>query len=625
VHPTGTFIPFTKAQIEQSIPARFEQQVRAYPHRLAIQTRGQAITYAALNRAANRVAHAILAMRGTGNEPVALLFEQSVQALVALLGVLKAGKFYVPLDPAYPQARLAYVLHDAQTSVVVTNTRHVASARTCAAATVQVLNCDELAPDLAETNPGLEIAPDAFAYLMYTSGSTGQPKGVVDTHRNVLHHIMRVTNDFHVCAEDRQTLLRSYSFNGAVRDIFSALLNGAGLYPLPLEEEGVAHLAEWLLQDEITIYRSVISVFRQFAATLTGEEQFPNLRLIHTGGELVSTKDVELYKQHFSRGCIFASGLGITEVGHVRGYFSDHDSQIPGSLVPAGYPVEDIEVLIHDDTGQEVGPNGVGEIVVRSRYLAAGYWRRPELTQAAFAPDPAGGEARLYRTGDLGRLWPDGCLEHLGRRDFQVKIRGYRVEVAEIEEALLALDGVQAAIVVAREDVPEDKRLVAYIVPAGLPGPTVSALRRALATQLTDYMIPATFVLLDSMPLTTTGKIDRHALPVPGRARPHLDVAFVPPSTPVEAILTRIWAEILGLDEVGVHDAFLDLGGNSLLAAQISARVLDTLYVEIPIRILLEAPTVAHMALVITQHLASTAAPTDLAHLLAEVEGRQRL
>jgi len=337
---------------------------------------------------------------------------------------------------------------------------------------------------------------DTLTWILYTSGSTGQPTGVVQNHRNVLHFMMNHTNGLHICSEDRLALLHSCSVNAANHDIFTALLNGASLHPLDIKEEGVADLANWLIGQEITYCHVVPTLFRHLVDTLTGAERFPKLRLIRLGAEPARARDVELYKQHFSRGCILVNRLGHSETGTLLWYFIDRETRIDGPTVPVGYGVEDNEILLLDEAGVEVGLNGIGEIAVRSRYLSPGYWRRPDLTRAAFQPDPEGGDERLYWTGDLGRMLPDGCLVHVGRKDSQVRIRGHRIELDEIEIALLDLDAINEAVVVAAEDRSGDQRLVAYIVPRGRPAPTVTTLRSALAERLPDYMIPSAFVTL---------------------------------------------------------------------------------------------------------------------------------
>jgi acyl-coenzyme A synthetase/AMP-(fatty) acid ligase len=321
----------------------------------------------------------------------------------------------------------------------------------------------------------------------------------------------------------------------------------------------------------------------------------------------VNGSDVELFRRICAPGSAFLNGLGLTEAGSVRHFFADHRSEIASGPLPVGYPVEDVEILILAEDGAVAAPGLPGEIAVRSRYLASGYRRRPELTRARFLPDPAGGAERIYLTGDVGGLDADGCLVHLGRRDFQVKIRGQRVEVEEVEGALLGLDGIRAAAVTPWDDGSGEPRLVAYLVADRGALPTVSALRRALAAALPAHMIPAAFVPLESMPRTAMGKVDRRALPSPPRARPALDAPPVEPRTPVERELAAIWAEALGLDAVGVEDHFLELGGDSLRAGRIAARAAEQLGVALTPAALFASPTVAAMAVAVVQALLESA------------------
>ena len=619
-HATGTFIPFPQAAIEGSILERFAQMVQWYPERLAVKGMHHELTYAALNQLANRLAHNILMQQGTGQNPVALLFEHDALILAAMLGVLKAGKFYVPLDPTYPPARLDYLVHDAQTSLLITNTANLPLAAALAQEKRQIINVDTLSPHLATEDPRLSSGPDQLALLLYTSGSTGNPKGFTHPHRNVLHDCMHYTNAAHFCADDRFVLLSSYSFADSVRTIYSALLNGAALYPFDLQQRGMAPLARWLSAHDITIYRSVPTAFRHFVRTLTGNEAFPALRLIYLAGEPVYKPDVESYRRHFAPSCLLVNRLGTGEGLTFRCYFMDHDTPITTHQVPVGYAVPDKEVILLADDGREVASGDSGEIAVRSRYMSPGYWHRPELTQAAFQADAAGSGVRLYRTGDLGRMRPDGCLIHLGRKDFQVKIRGYRIEVAEIEHALSTLATVQEAVVMASEGPAGDHRLVAYVVPAVSPAPTASVLGNALRTQLPAYMVPSAFMFLEALPLTPNGKVDWRALPPPRTARPLLDTPFVAASTPLETQLARLWAEVLGLDEIGINDPFLELGGHSLLATQILSRVVATFQIDLPLSTLLVASTVAQMAMVIAQHQVAQTDPHAVTRLLADIE-----
>ena len=618
-HPTGRFVEFKREEIEQSIPDRFEQQVAKHPDRLAVKTKSHQFTYDELNKAANRVARAILAQRGEGNEPVALLLEQGAALIAALFAVLKAGKICVPLDPSLGRARITSILEDSQAGLIVTNSMNFHLAIKLARNALKLINLDDLGSRIADENPTLSISPDTLSWVLYTSGSTGKPKGVANNHRNLLHNALIRTNAFHICEHDRLTLLASGT-GLATGNILSTLLNGAALYPLDIREEGVAPLADWLIQEEITIFYLGVNIFRHIASTLTEKEEFPKVRLIRLGTDQVTKNDVELYKKHFSRSCILVNLLSTSETGTFRYYFVDKETSISGNSVPVGYPFEDMKISLLDEGGKEIGVNGVGEIVVKSRYLSPGYWRRPELTRAAFLPDPKGGDERIYLTGDLGRMSEDGCLEHLGRRDFQVKVRGFRIETGEVEMRLSNHTAIKEVAVVAQRYQSGDKRLVAYFVPSSKPAPNTSELRRFLSEKLPDYMIPSAFVMLEAMPLTPNGKVDRKALPIPDSSRPELDTPYVAPRTPVEKEVAQMWAEVVGVDQVGIHDNFFDLGGHSLAATRVISRVINTFKVELHIKSLFESPTVADMAVVITENMAKKAGDEELAHMLTELE-----
>jgi amino acid adenylation domain-containing protein len=621
-HPIEPFIEYSRDEIEQSIADRFENQVRKHPRRLAIKTRDRELTYDELNRAANRVAHAILAARGERQEQAALLCDPGAMAIVGTLAVLKAGKTYVPLDPAVPKARNEFILRDAQIGLIVTDDEHFLRACELAPKGVAMINIDALESHVSSDNPGLHIPPDRLSYLMYTSGSTGEPKGVVQNHRNVLAKVMGWVNVVHISPGDRLSLLRALNVSGSIRDLFGGLLCGAAVLPFDLKREGLAHFAGWLSDEKITIYNSVVTLFRSLGGTLRGSENFSSIRLIRLSGEPVYKRDVEIFRKHFSRDTLLINMLASAEVGSTRVYFIDKDTLIHENLVPIGYPMEGCEVLLLDGDGKALGTNQVGEIAVRSRYLSPGYWRRPDLTEAAFLPDPKGGDRRIFRTGDLGCMLPDGCLVHHGRKDSHVKIRGYSVELAEIEAALIEFDGVKEAVVTTKENAHGNQILVAYVVPTGASVVAVSALRKGLAAKLPDYMIPSAFVLLDCFPLVGPGKVDYRALPVPSRARPDLATALAFARTPVEEKLVKIWTHFLDVDQVGIHDRFLELGGDSLLASRIICHVIDVFRVEVPLRTLFETPTVADMAAAIQGILATTQSkPEVMERALAEVEG----
>ena len=614
-HPTGKFVEFTKTEVEQSIPERFEKIVRKYSDQLATKSDDQSLTYDELNRVANRIAHAILSKQRKQDEPVALLLGKGVALTAAIFGVLKTGKIYVLLNPAFPPARVSFILKNSGAGLLVTDSDHLSSATEFARERLQLINVAELDSRLPTDNPAISISPDALAWITYTSGSSGEPKGVVQNHRNVLHLIRTQTNDLHICSQDMLAMLMS-----AAGDMFLALLNGAAIFPPNTKENRSGDHSNWLFQEEITVYSSVPSVFRNFVNGLRGDETFPKLRLIRLTGEAVYRTDVEMYRKHFSRNCILVNRLSSTEAPAFRQYFIDGMTTITDDVVPVGYAVDGNDVFLIGHDGEEAGINEVGEIAVKSRHLSPGYWRNPELTQGKFSPVPGEEEKRIFKTGDLGRMSPDGCLLYLGRKDFQVKIRGHRVELAEIERALLGLRQFREVVVVSLEDRLGEQRLVAYLVPDSQTAVTASALRALLSEKLPDYMIPSSFVVLDAMPLTPTGKVDRKALPAPSRARPELNTSFVAPRTLFEKELAQVWAEILTLDLVGIHDNFFDLGGHSLEATRVVSRIIKTFQVDVPLPALFAAPTVAEMAAMITEHQAKKLGEQDLNRILAELE-----
>jgi len=620
-HPTEPFIEFGSEEIEQSIADRFEEQVQKHSQRLAVKTGESELTYDELNRAANRAAQAILAELGERQEQVALLCNQGAAGIATTLGILKAGKTYVPLDPIAPKSRNDFILRDAQISLIVADDENISLAQSLAPKNVGVINFDALNSNLSGENPGLHIPPDRLSYLMYTSGSTGEPKGVVQNHLNVLSKVMGWVNIVHISPGDRLSMFRPLNVSGSIRDLFGGLLCGAAVLPFDVKREGFAQLANWLIDQKITIYNSVVTLFRSFGATLKGSEDFSSVRLIKLSGEPVYKHDVDIFKEYFPDSCLLINMLVSAEVGNTRVYFVGKETPIIENLVPIGYPMEGCDVLLLDANGKILGFNEVGEIAVRSRYLSPGYWRRADLTKAAFLPDPDGGDAHIFRTGDLGCMLPDGCLVHRGRKNSHVKIRGYSVELGEIEAALIALDGVEAAVATTKHNSHGQQTLVAYVVPSGQAVLAVNFLRKALAARLPDYMIPSAFVFLDSLPLAGPGKVNLRALPSAGRDRPAVETPFTFPRTPVEKYLVKIWVQVLDVDQVGIHDRFLDLGGDSLLAGRLICQVRDVFHIEVPLRTLFDTPTVADMAAEVERNLAKDFPPDEIDRILVEAQG----
>jgi acyl-coenzyme A synthetase/AMP-(fatty) acid ligase/acyl carrier protein len=608
----GDFSEFPPAATDGSILERFGQMVRNFPHRVAVKTRTHELTYEQLDQETNRVAHAILRSSPDIAAPIGLLFENGARYVIASLGALKAGGIQVSLESAFPKSRLDHLLAQSQAALLVTDNQNLSLARLLRPLTL--LNIDDLDGSFEITAPAREVGADAVVAIDYSSGSTGQPKGIVWNHRTVLHVVARHTNTSRIGLHDRLAMSRA-----GLRAYLLVLLNGGTFYPIDPQHQAPTDLATWLNKEEITIYRCAVSTFRSLTAVLTESDTFQNLRLILLFGEAVYQRDVEIYRQRFSDDCILSSSLGCNEIDDFAYFFVDKNVAIPGGVLPAGYPVADVDVLLLDENGYKVGPDQIGEICIRCPHSPNEYWRQPELTGAAFVKDPDGSDLRVYRTGDLGRMDDTGCLFQLGRKDFQVKIRGYQVNVAEVEAALLEFDELKQAAVVGRHDKAGNSRLIAYLVPEGSRLPQISEFRRFLSERVAEYAVPSIFVVVNRLPLTATGKIDRRALPSPDGARPVLETPFVGPRTLIEEKLATIWAEVLELNEIGVFDNFLELGGDSLRAVQVIARVMDRFQVRPPVSELMEAPTVAEMALVILESQAAAIEKSELDDLLSQL------
>lgn len=579
-----------------SIVSAFEAQAARHPDRLAVAGADGRLTYAALDRAASRVARTIRSRLGADDATVALLLPPGAAMVVAILGVLKAGKIYVALDPAYPEARTAYMVADCETRLLLTDARHAALARRVARDGQAIVEDDVLTAGPAGDPVPAALSGRTPALLLYTSGSTGNPKGVLHTHASILVETRNYTDDARIGPEDRLSVWHSFSFANSIRNLFAGLVNGAAVFPYDLAGLGLTPLPAWIRDNGITIIHTVATTFRALADVLPADARFPGVRVLRLGGEAIHAADVEQFKRHFPPPCVLMHVMGPTETLSIRRHFIDHAWAGREGKVPVGYAVPDKEVLLLDESGREVAPGEPGQIAVRSEYLAVGYWRLPEQTRAAFLPDPAGGPARLYLTGDHGVMSADGCLTHLGRKDFQVKVRGHRVETGEVEAALLGLPSVKSAVVHAHPDGHGDQRLVAYVVPA--PGATVTLdeLRRALGRTLPAYMLPASVVSLPALPLLPTGKVDRRALPVPAAAASTASAGLAVARDAIEHGLVEIWRDVLALDRVGIDDRFLDLDGDSLRAFKVLARAVEAFEVELSMADLFRTETIAQMA-----------------------------
>ncbi len=602
---------------------KFEEQVAQNPQAIAIKTQNDRFTYEELNQYANRIAqHINDQWHSMGNNnidnhnrTIGLLFTHGAHMIAALLGVLKAGMVYVPLAPDYPQNRLSYMVKNAETWLLLTDTSNEANAQNVARENnIPCLNSEKIDRGAVVANPVREIAGNKLAYIIYTSGSTGLPKGVPQTHENVWYYTRNWVRIFSITPVDRLTLISSFSHDGAVQDIFATLLSGATLYPFSLKRDqsaGSLELSEFLIREKISLWHSVPSLYHYFVSTLTGAEQFPQLRFIVLGGEPVLEYHITMFQKHFPHSML-ANVYGQSE-SSVSSIFLVRPEAPVGKVV-IGKALDRTKLFLINDLGKAATPLKTGEIVVASAHISPGYWRNEEISKKVFTRHPEFGS--LYWTGDLGRLLLNGDIEFTGRRDTQIKIRGYRIELGEIESLLLKHPYIKEAVVAAKKDVAGDWFLVAYIIVkevAVVQAPRVQEWREYLAQSLPDYMIPAYFVHMESFPLTTSNKIDRKALPDPEIGNQQ---EYLPPTNETEIKLTRLWSDVLVLaeDKIGIQSNFFELGGHSLKAASLTLKIHKEFNALVPLEEVFKRATIKELALYIQaveKELYLTVAPAE--------------
>ncbi|MDY6899688.1 MAG: non-ribosomal peptide synthetase, partial [Cyanobacteriota bacterium] len=586
----------------QLIHQLFEAQVELTPNAIAVQDiqHEQTLTYKELNQRANQLAHYL---QSKGIEPdvlVGICVERSVEMMISILAVLKAGGAYLPIDSNYPTERIALIMSDARISLMLTQEPLI---NNLPEQETQIFCLDrdwDRLTNQNDQNPVSQTTPEHLAYVIYTSGSTGKPKGVMIQHDSLVNFTQAAVKNYSIVECDRILQFASISFDAAAEEIYPCLING-GTLVLRSEEmlSSVTHFLQNCRDWQITVLDLPTAYWQQIAIEIkTGNITLPaSLRLVIIGGERVSPEHVKIWQTHVGDYPQLINTYGPTEATVVATVYPITSNLNIHSEVPIGKPIANVQTYVLDRNLQPL-PIGIkGELHIGGIGLARGYLNRPELTKEKFIPNPFLNSPweRLYKTGDLVRYLPDGNIEFLGRIDNQVKIRGFRIELGEIESVLNTHAQVNQAVVIAREDIPVNKRLVAYLVTKN-ETLTTKQLRQFIKSKLPEYMVPSAFVILDKLPFTPNGKVDTKALPVPDKSSIQLENNFVPPSNPTEDILATIWSNILGVEKIGIHDNFFELGGHSLLATQVISRIRQEFSVEMPLKSLFEKPTISGLS-----------------------------
>jgi amino acid adenylation domain-containing protein len=566
---------------DKCIHQLFEEQVERTPDAIAVVFEGQQLTYSELNSRANRLAHYLQTLAVKPEVLVGICVDRSLEMVVGLLGILKAGGAYVPLDPAYPQERLAYMLEDSQVSVLLTKEKLVAQLLSHQAQII-CLDREEEIDRYSIDNPQSTIEPNNLAYLIYTSGSTGKPKGVLLAHRGLVNLAQAQGKAFQILPNSRVLQFASLCFDASISEIVMTLIFGASLYLASPEDllpgNNLTRLLDRSAITHVTLPPSALSVMQP--------EEVTKLKVLIVAGEACSGELVAKW----SKNRLFFNAYGPTESTVCA---TVHLCQTSSQSPPIGKAIDNTQLYILDERLQPV-PIGIpGELHIAGVGLARGYLNRPDLTASKFIAAPfSARENRLYKTGDLARYLPNGTIEYLGRIDRQVKIRGFRIELGEVESLLIQHPQIREAVVIAREDIPGDKRLVAYLC-FRRESTEIGELRSYLQENLPNYMIPSNFVFLEAMPLTSNGKIDHRALPKPDISRL---VELIEPQNDVERQLLAIWQEVLNIDSLGIRDNFFELGGHSLLAVKLFKAIESEFGQNLPLAILFEAPTIEQLA-----------------------------
>ncbi|MTJ10024.1 MULTISPECIES: non-ribosomal peptide synthetase [unclassified Anabaena] len=600
----------------------FAVQCQQTPDNIAVIYENQKLTYQELNNSANQLAHYLQSL-GVGTETlIGICIERSPLMVIAVLGILKVGAAYVPIDPNYPPERKAFILADTQMPLLLTQASLAADLQTNNITTICLDNDWYIINQQPQNNPIHNTNSHNLAYVIYTSGSTGKPKGTLISHSGLVNYLHWCTKTYKVDQGSGTLVHSSLGFDLTITSLFSPLVVGSQIELLP-ENQNIENLAQTLIQrNNLSLVKITPAHLELLSQQLSNQEVASRTNAFIIGGENLSTQHINFWRK-FAPKTILINEYGPTEtvVGCCIYQVSQQDSYLVGSI-PIGYPIANTQLYVLDQYLQPVPKGVIGELYIGGAGLARGYLNQPELTAQKFIPHPFSNKpgARLYKTGDQVRFRIDGNLEFLGRLDDQVKLRGFRIELGEIESLLSLHPTVQDAVVMVREDVAGDQRLIAYLVVKPDYSLSISNLRSFLQERLPEYMIPTAFIPLEKLPLTSNGKVNKKILPAPEQLNSEVKESFIAPRNSLEEQLANIWAEVLRIDKVGIYNNFFSLGGHSLLVTQLISRMRDDIGVELVIQDVFNYPTVADLAVIVTQKLAQDIDEDILARSLAELE-----
>jgi len=546
-----------------SIHERFQEIARLFPSSPALHFGERVLSYLMLDRLSGSLAANLLKRSGPGPGNVAVMMENCPEQVIAILAILKAGKAYLPLDTGFPAGRNRFMLKDAGCRFLITNARNFDLAKTLSDE-ISIILADG---DIEENSDGHElpdVSPDNHAIILYTSGSTGEPKGVIQTHANMVHFIKRLSDLASISPADRFAYYLSFGFSAHALPLLGALLNGCELKIFNVRQDNFYGFTEWFRREKITTTLMLPSFLRHFLASLQRKHNFPDLRVLFLGGETLYRSDVDKARQVFDRDTLLVNILASTEAYLSRAFIMKYEMPIGSNVVPVGYPVQDLDVMVLDESGNSCETNSPGEIYLKSRYLTPGYWKRPEQTEKDITKDENDTEILILRTYDKGYFLENDCLVHTGRIDSMIKLRGYRIDLAEVENTLMVNEEVKEALCKVEENRQGVSHILAYVVYSGKGDLDKDFLRAKAARILPDYMVPSYIVVLESLPKNASGKSDRSALPKPDWDTLEGKGDKVNPRNETEQKLQEIFEKALKIQPIGVTDNFLKLGSDSL-------------------------------------------------------------